>query len=195
MLIFEKLGYNKNQAIWIHNIIIEENNFYKENYFYKQNHNKNLIGGNKEEKQIFHGHKITWVKSIHDEQIHYSLNTLKTGLPWHIKYNFEPYDTENMKLDETNKIKIIANSRILSRTKTSIITEKNLFLIDDFILPIYKKYINDSTINFFNELFENHNNCKYIENIQDKLITDLLLFNITGISYFINLTPNKNKYL
>lgn len=52
MLIFEKLGYNKNQSIGIHNIIIEENNFYKEN------HNKNLIGGNKDEKQIFRGHKI-----------------------------------------------------------------------------------------------------------------------------------------
>lgn len=98
-----------------------------------------------------------------------------------------------MKLDELNKI--IANSRILSRTKTSIIKEKNLFSIDDFLLPIYKKHINDSIINFFNELFENHINCKYIENIQDKLISDLLLFDITGISYFIVLTANKNKYL
>jgi hypothetical protein len=122
------------------------------------------------------------------------LNTLKTGLPWHINYGFEPYDTENLKLDELNKTKIMANLRILTRTKTSIITEKNIFILDEILLPIYNKYKNDSVINFFKELFENYKNCVYIENIQNELIKKLLLFDITGISYFINLTPNKTKY-
>jgi hypothetical protein len=134
------------------------------------------------------------VKSCVNKKIKlWLLNTLKTGLPWHINYGFEPYDTENMKLDELNKTKIMANSRILSRTKTSIIKEKNLFPMDKLLLSIYNKYENDSIIYFFKELFENHINCKYIENIQNELITNLLLFDITGISYFIYLIP-KNKY-
>ena len=40
------------------------------------------------------------------------LNSLKDGIPWYIKYNFEPYDDINMCVNEVNKIKIIANRRI-----------------------------------------------------------------------------------
>ena len=122
------------------------------------------------------------------------LNTLKNGLPWHIKYNFEPYDTEKMILDELNKTKIIANFRILKRTKTSIKKEENLLKIDNLLLPIYNKYENESILKFFSKLLENPKNCIFIENIQDELIKKLLLFNITGISYYINLTPNNNNY-
>jgi hypothetical protein len=115
------------------------------------------------------------------------LNTLKDGIPWHIKYDFEPYDTENMKLDEINKIKIIANLRILKRTKTSIIKEEKLLNIDKLIEKIYNKHKNNSILDFFSELMENKDNCSYIENIQDKIIEKLLLFDMTGVSYFINL--------
>jgi hypothetical protein len=123
------------------------------------------------------------------------LNTLKTGLPWHINHDFEPYDTEKMTIDELNKIKITANYRILYRTKTSIIKKEKLILMDDLVLSIYNKYENDSILKFFTELLDNPKNCTYIENIQDDLIKKLLLFNITGISYFINLYPNKTNYL
>ena len=99
-----------------------------------------------------------------------------------------------MILDELNKTKIIANFRILTRTKTSIIKEENLLQIDNLLLPIYNKYENESILKFFSKLLENPKNCILIENIQDELIKKLLLFNITGISYYINLTPNNNKY-
>ena len=48
-----------------------------------------------------------------------------------------------MKLHEVNKIKIIANLRILKRTKTSIIKEENLIDIDQNIEKIYNKHINN----------------------------------------------------
>jgi hypothetical protein len=115
------------------------------------------------------------------------LNTLKDGTPWHIKYDFEPYDTENMKLDKVNKIKIIANLRILKRTKTSVIKEENLLDMDKLIEKIYNKHKNNSILDFFSELMENKDNCSYIENIQDKIIEKLLLFDMTGTSYYINL--------
>lgn len=120
------------------------------------------------------------------------LNTLKDGLPWHIKYNFEPYDTERLKLDETNKTKIIANLRILSRTKTSILKEENIIDIDNKIEKIYEKYKNESIKDFFNELLKNNDNCVYLENNQENIIKNLFLFDISGISYYIDL--NKLQY-
>ena len=121
------------------------------------------------------------------------LNTLKDGIPWYIKYNFEPYDDENMCLDEINKIKIIANKRILQRTKTSIIEEENLFdITNPEIKKIYDKYKNNSILNFFNKLLnKSTKNCALIENIQDKLINKLLLFDIIGTSYFMSLHEHK----
>ena len=115
------------------------------------------------------------------------LNTLTNGVPWHIKYDFEPYDIEKMELHETNKIKIIANLRILKRTKTSIIKEENLLDIDENIEKIYKKYKNNTILDFFSELMQNKNNYSYIEDKQETIIEKLLLFDMTGISYYINL--------
>jgi len=115
------------------------------------------------------------------------LNSIKDGIPWHIKYDFEPYDIEKMGLHEVNKIKIIANLRILKRTRTSIIKEENLIDIDENIEKIYKKHKNNSILDFFSELMEDKNNCSYIANNQEKIIEKLLLFDITGISYYINL--------
>jgi len=120
------------------------------------------------------------------------LNTLKDGLPWHIKYKFEPYDTERLKLDETNKTKIIANLRILSRTKTSILKEENIIDIDNKIEKIYEKYKNKSIKDFFNELLKNDDNYVYLENNQENIIINFLLFDISGISYYIDL--NKLEY-
>ena len=120
------------------------------------------------------------------------LNTLKDGIPWHIKYNFEPFDEINMCVNETNKIKIMANMRILNRTKTSIIEEENIFDIGDKkINEIYNKYKNKNKPiqMFFNKIFiKSPDNCAIIENIQEKIIKKLLLFDITGISYFMQLT-------
>lgn len=123
------------------------------------------------------------------------LNTLKDGIPWYIKYNFEPYDEKNICLNEVNKIKIIANKRILERTKTSIIEEQKLFdITDKKINEIYNKYKNKSILLFFKNIFdESKNNCSLIENIQDELITKLLLFDMIGISYYIKL-DNKHNY-
>ena len=44
-----------------------------------------------------------------------------------------------------------------------------------------------SILDFFNELLDNKDNCSYIEPIQNELIQKLLLFDVTGISYYINL--------
>ncbi len=120
------------------------------------------------------------------------LNTLKDGLPWHIKYGFEPYDSEKMCLNEANKIKIKANVRILKRTKTSVIEEEKIFDISDpKINPLYLKYKNHSILDFFKELLsKSKENCIWIENIQDKLIDKLLLFDISGISYYMVLDKN-----
>ena len=112
------------------------------------------------------------------------LNTLKDGIPWYIKYNFEPYDDINMCLNELNKVKIIANMRILSRTKTSIIEDEKLFdITDKKINEIYNKYKNKSILKFFNEIL--NKNCELIENIQEIIIQKLLLFDMTGISYYM----------
>ena len=59
--------------------------------------------------------------------------------------------------------------------------------INKFIEKIYNKHKNNSILDFFSELMENKDNCTYIENIQDKIIEKLLLFDITGVSYYINL--------
>ena len=124
------------------------------------------------------------------------LNTLKDGVPWHIKYNFEPYDNINMCMDELNKIKIIANRRILERTKTSIIEEEKLFdITDKKIFSIYNKNKNKSILIFFNKIFnESNDNCKLIENIQDEIIKKLLLFDMVGISYYMKLDKNHDNY-
>ena len=124
------------------------------------------------------------------------LNTLKDGVLWHIKYNFELYDEKNMCVSEINRIKIIANKRILERTKTSIIEEMNLFdITGKKINEIYNKNKNKSILIFFKKIFdESKENCKLIENIQDELINKLLLFDMTGISYYINL-DKINNYL
>jgi len=125
------------------------------------------------------------------------LNTLKDGIPWYIKYNFEPYDDINMCLNELNKVKIIANMRILSRTKTSIIEDEKIFdITDKKINDVYNKYKNKSILQFFNEIL--NKNCELIENIQEniqeKIIQKLLLFDITGISYYMKLYNNNNNY-
>ncbi len=123
------------------------------------------------------------------------LNTLKDGIPWHIKYNFEPYDEINMCLHETNKIKIIANMKILTRTKTSIIEEEKIFdITNKKINEIYNKYKNKSIQLFFNKILnESQENCAIIENIQEQIIKKLLLFDMTGISYYIQLDNNNYK--
>ncbi len=304
MLIYEKLGYNKIESRYIHEIIMKENIEYNENYFNKEHLGVNILNGGMSDKKIlensseevenikfiYMGHKITFQKINYGDQIHYSLNTLdnkreclviilsenekqtkgknktmcaninqismydncpgvskmysgggsmllkisiefikkiqkqynitiiqikdnsekfcinkkvklwllntlKDGIPCHIKYNFEPYDEKNMCLSELNKIKIIANRRILERTKTSIIEEVNLFdITEKKINEIYNKNKNKSILVFFTKLFnESKENCKLIENIQDELINKLLLFDITGISYYIKLN-NENNY-
>ena len=100
-----------------------------------------------------------------------------------------------MCVNEVNKIKIIANKRILERTKTSIIEEQKLFdITDKKINEIYNKYKNKSILLFFKDIFnESKNNCSLIENIQDELIKKLLLFDMIGISYYIKL-DNKHNY-
>ena len=315
MLIFEKLGYNKIESRYIHEIILKDNKKYYENYFKIEHSNQNiLLGGMKaikilekssdrvfingnlatldtveNIKFVYMGHKIIFQKINYGDQIHYSLNTtdqkkeclviilsenekqttrnksicadinqismynkcpivgkmykgggtlllkiaiefiksiqkeynitiiqikdnsekfcvnkkvklwllntLKNGIPWHIKYNFEPYDDVNNCLHETNKIKIIANRRILERTKTSIIEEEELFdITDKKINDLYNKNKNKSILVFFNKILNELNEgCKLIENIQDELIKKLLLFDITGISYYIQLDNNNYK--
>ena len=64
---------------------------------------------------------------------------------------FEACEECNLLLDELNKTKIIANFRILKRTKTSIIKEENLLKIDNLLLPIYNKYENESILKFFSK--------------------------------------------
>jgi hypothetical protein len=96
-----------------------------------------------------------------------------------------------MCLNELNKVKIIANMRILSRTKTSIIKDEKLFdITDKKINEIYNKYKNKSILKFFNEIL--NKNCELIENCKEKIINKLLLFDITGISYYIKLDNNNN---
>jgi hypothetical protein len=119
------------------------------------------------------------------------LNTLKDGIPWHIKYNFEPYNTERLELDEANKVKIIANLRILKRTKTNVLKEENIIDIDEKIQKIYEKYKSKSIIHFFKELLKNNDNCVYLESKEKSIIEKLLLFDLSSISYYIDL----NNYL
>lgn len=117
------------------------------------------------------------------------LNTLKNCIPWYIKYNFEPFDDINMCVNELNKVKITANMRILNRTKTYIIEDEKLFdITDKKINQIYNKYKNKSILLFFNQIL--NNNCELIENIQERIIKKLLLFDITGISYYMKLYNN-----
>lgn len=117
------------------------------------------------------------------------LNTLKNGIPWYIKYNFEPFDEINICVNELNKAKIIANMRILTRTKTSIIEDEKIFdITDNKINDIFIKYKNKSILKFFNEIL--NKNCELIENIQERIIKKLLLFDITGISYYMKLYNN-----
>jgi arabinogalactan endo-1,4-beta-galactosidase len=99
-------------------------------------------------------------------------------------------------MDELNKIKIIANRRILERTKTSIIEEEKLFdITDKKIFSIYNKNKNKSILIFFNKIFnESNDNCKLIENIQDEIIKKLLLFDMVGISYYMKLDKNHDNY-
>lgn len=120
------------------------------------------------------------------------LNTLKNGIHWYIKYNFEPYDEINMCVNELNKVKIISNMRILNRTKTSIIDDEKIFdITDEKINEIYNKYKNKSILYFYNEIL--NKNCELIENIQEIIIKKLLLFDITGISYYMKLDNNNYK--
>ena len=94
-----------------------------------------------------------------------------------------------MCLNELNKVKIIANMRILSRTKTSIIEDEKLFdITNKKINEIYNKYKNKSILKFFSEIL--NKNCELIENIQEIIIKKLLLFDITGISYYMKLDNN-----
>jgi len=50
MLIYDKLGYNKVQSRYIHEILLKENRKYKENY-YNEEHRNNLKGGMKTTKK------------------------------------------------------------------------------------------------------------------------------------------------
>jgi hypothetical protein len=113
--------------------------------------------------------------------------TLVTGNPWYINHGFEPYNTTELKLDDTNKIKILANYRILYRTNVTVLKEENILdFTDEKLNKLYEKYKNDSVIKFFQVLLKNYkNNCKYIENIQSNIIDKLMLFDITGISYYM----------
>ena len=82
--------------------------------------------------------------------------------------------------------------RILNRTKTSIIEDEKLFdITDKKINEIYNKYKNISILQFFNEIL--NKNCELIENIQEIIIKKLLLFDITGISYYMKLNNNNYK--
>jgi hypothetical protein len=312
MLIYDKLGYNKVESRYIHEILLKENRKYKENYYNEEHYHNVLKGGMKTTKKIiedssdgrssdrnlatleevenikfvYNNHKIIFQKLDYGDQIHFSLNTLdkkreclviilsanqiqtnkkitmcadinqismynncplvgkmyngggtmllkiaiefiksikkeynitiiqikdngekfcknkkvklwllntlKNGIPWYIKYNFEPYDDINMCINELNKVKIIANMRILNRTKTSIIEDEKLFdITDKKINEIYNKYKNKSILQFFNEIL--NKNCELIENIQEIIIKKLLLFDITGISYYIKLDNNNYK--
>ena len=299
MLIYDKLGYNKVQSRYIHELLLKENMKYKENYYNEEHHNV-LKGGMKTTKKImedsskevenikfvYNNHKIIFQKLDYGDQIHFSLNTLdnkreclviilsaneiqtnkkitmcadinqismynnyplvskmyngggtlllkiaiefiksikkeynitiiqikdngekfcknkkiklwllntlKDGIPWYIKYDFEPYDEVNICVHELNKVKIIANMRILNRTKTSIIEDEKIFdITDKKINEIYNKYKNKSILQFLNEIIKK--NCELIENIQEIIIKKLLLFDITGISYFIQLDNNNNN--
>lgn len=299
MLIYDKLGYNKIQSRYIHQLLLKENTKYKENY-YNEEHNNILKGGLKTTKKIiensseevenikfiYNNHKIIFQKLDYGDQIHFSLNTLdnkreclviilsanqiqtnkkitmcadinqismynncplvgkmyngggtmllkiaiefiksikkkynitiiqikdngekicknkkvklwllntlKNGIPWYIKYNFEPFDEINMCVNELNKVKIIANMRILNRTKTSIIEDEKIFdITDKKINEIFIKYKNKSILKFFNEIL--NKNCELIENIQEIIIKKLLLFDITGISYYIKLDNDNYK--
>jgi hypothetical protein len=295
MLIYDKLGYNKIESRYIHELLLKENRKYNENYYNEEHHNdlkggmktKKIIEDSSEEvesiKFVYNNHKIIFQKISYGDQIHFSLNTLdkkreclviilsaneiqtnkkiskcadihqismydncplvgkmcngggsmllkigiefiksikkeynitiiqikdngekfcknkkiklwllntlKNGIPWYIKYNFEPFDDINMRVNELNKVKIIANMRILNRTKTSIIEDEKLFdITDKKINEIYNKYKNKSIQYFFNEIL--NKNCELIENIQEIIIKKLLLFDITGISYYMKLDNN-----
>lgn len=83
MLVQEKLGYNKIQSRYIHEILLMENNKYKNNCFDVE-HLNNFKGGIIEDtskkvenvKFIYINHKIIFQKINYGEQIHFSLNTL-----------------------------------------------------------------------------------------------------------------------
>lgn len=102
---------------------------------------------------------------------------MKDGVPWLIKYNFQPLDEITMCVSEINKVKIIANRRILLRTKTSVIDEEKIFSIKDKkIQDIYNKNKNKSIQIFFNKIFnESNKNCtpnrKHSRHISKKIIT------------------------
>lgn len=289
ILVQEKLGYNKIQSRYIHEILLMENNKYKNNYFdieHLNNFEGGMIKSNNKSKKIIEdtsekvenvkfiyiNQKIIFQKINYGEQIHFSLNTLddkgeclviilsaseiqtnkkkiqrtadinqismgtncplvgkmysgggsvllkiaiefiksikeeynitiiqikdnsekfcvnkkvklwllntlKDGVPWHIKYNFQPLDEITMCVSEINKVKIIANRRILERTKTSVIDEEKIFSIKDKkIQDIYDKNKNKSIQIFFNKIFnESNKNCtpnrKHSRHIGKKIIT------------------------
>ena len=52
MLIFEKLGYNKIQSRYIHEIISKENIKYNENYFNEEHSNINALNGGTKSRKI-----------------------------------------------------------------------------------------------------------------------------------------------
>jgi hypothetical protein len=130
------------------------------------------------------------VKTCKNKQIKlWLLNTLRDGAPWHIKHNFKPYNSEKLEINEANNIKIIANYKILTITKTSILKEKKIIDvdIDDKIKAIYNKYENESIMKFFKKLLKKSDNCIYLEGKEKNIIDNLLLFDVSGISYFIDL--------
>jgi len=89
MLIYDKLGYNKVESRYIHELLLKENRKYKENY-YNEEHQPNVLkGGMKATKKIedsseeieyikfvYNNHKIIFNKINYVDQIHFSLNTL-----------------------------------------------------------------------------------------------------------------------
>jgi len=89
MLIYDKLGYNKIESRYIHELLLKENMKYKENYYNEEHHNvlkggikttKKIIEDSSEEveniKFVYKNHKIIFQKINYGDQIHFSLNTL-----------------------------------------------------------------------------------------------------------------------
>lgn len=88
MLIYDKLGYNKIQSRYIHELLLKDNSKYKENYYNLEHRNvleggmktKKIIKNSSEEveyiKFIYNNHKIIFQKINYGDQIHFSFNTL-----------------------------------------------------------------------------------------------------------------------
>jgi hypothetical protein len=124
-----------------------------------------------------------------------TLYMLTRGSTWYHKYGFNPYDNKTKGIDIDNMVKLKTNQNLVNKIRLSCTNIENI-IMEEFIKKfdkksietlkkVFIKYKNESVVKFMKVFMSDFDNtCEIFYNIYEKIINDLGLSNLYGISYY-----------